>query len=554
MKTLILFLFTILSINWTSAQQANATINGTPGPFIFNGSGVTQTGQTFTFSSSGGGDTITSPNSTLTVGGTAGATTLDFNLAHANTWTGTQTGTFVLSGVSTGTSPVCPNGSGGALTTSGCSGGGSSTTLQTNGSNNTSQAAINFITSTVDATGLVITPSNPATSSEVFEISGSLDLSSLAIQAANTLLANITASSASPAAVTIPAGISFYTLGTGFSAATATNVGNLFGCGGSATTFLNGAGGCTSPTGSGTVNSATANQLAIYSTTGTAVSGDTLFTDNGTTLAYTGTGGISAPSIIASNPSGGVGSNFFMTQEGTVPASLSAAGQDNCYASSAQHGILCNFNAGTTEPLFQGPASNTNGDLVSFSGTNGGQGADSGILATNVVTLAGTQTLTNKSISGSQINSGSVVIANGGTGQTTAAAALAALLAGPAAGTYTVVCSSSSSCAPSTALVANTTVTVAGSVAFTANTCSSVSGTSGTASTVSMTNLATTMTAEFTPNSDVHAVVGWSPASGGQLYFTAWPSAAGTLSYYVCNGTASTITTGSSVTFNVSAK
>jgi hypothetical protein len=39
----------------------------------------------------GGGDTITSPNGTLTVGGTATATTLDFNLAHANTWVGTQT-------------------------------------------------------------------------------------------------------------------------------------------------------------------------------------------------------------------------------------------------------------------------------------------------------------------------------------------------------------------------------------------------------------------------------------------------------------------------------
>jgi hypothetical protein len=35
----------------------------------------------------GGGDTITSPNSTLSVGGTATATTLDLNLAHSNIWT-----------------------------------------------------------------------------------------------------------------------------------------------------------------------------------------------------------------------------------------------------------------------------------------------------------------------------------------------------------------------------------------------------------------------------------------------------------------------------------
>jgi hypothetical protein len=39
----------------------------------------------------GGGDSITSPNSTLSVGGTSSATTLDINLAHANTYTATQT-------------------------------------------------------------------------------------------------------------------------------------------------------------------------------------------------------------------------------------------------------------------------------------------------------------------------------------------------------------------------------------------------------------------------------------------------------------------------------
>jgi hypothetical protein len=39
----------------------------------------------------GGGDTITSPSGTITVGGTNTATTVDFALGHANTWTGQQT-------------------------------------------------------------------------------------------------------------------------------------------------------------------------------------------------------------------------------------------------------------------------------------------------------------------------------------------------------------------------------------------------------------------------------------------------------------------------------
>lgn len=43
------------------------------------------------FGSSSGGDSISSPNSTITVGGTATATTLDIALGHANTWTATQT-------------------------------------------------------------------------------------------------------------------------------------------------------------------------------------------------------------------------------------------------------------------------------------------------------------------------------------------------------------------------------------------------------------------------------------------------------------------------------
>lgn len=46
--------------------------------------------------------------------------------------------------------------------------------------------------------------------------------------------------------------------------------------------------------GSGTVNSGTASQVAMYSGSGAAVSGDSALTDSGTTLSYSGSGGISA--------------------------------------------------------------------------------------------------------------------------------------------------------------------------------------------------------------------------------------------------------------------
>ena len=131
---------------------------------------------------------------------------------------------------------------------------------------------------------------------------------------------------------------------------------------------------------------------------------NSLFTDNGTTATYSGTGGITASAgpLTAGNPSGGVGSSLFLTQEGTVPSGLSTAGEDNCYADSTQHGLLCNFNAGTTLPLVQGPGSETTGHLATWSGTNGGKLVDGGAVPTGTVTsIATTGPITGGTITGS---------------------------------------------------------------------------------------------------------------------------------------------------------
>src|ERR1700691_4231601 len=83
----------------TLTGLTNITIvsDGTPGSSPCTGGG---TGAMATYynsqwncgaSGSGGGDTITSSNSTLAVGGRSTATTLDINLAQLNTWTGAQT-------------------------------------------------------------------------------------------------------------------------------------------------------------------------------------------------------------------------------------------------------------------------------------------------------------------------------------------------------------------------------------------------------------------------------------------------------------------------------
>lgn len=96
-------------------------------------------------------------------------------------------------------------------------------------------------------------------------------LSGLATQAANTIVGNATASSAAPTALSIPSC-------SGASNALTWTSATGFGC----NTISGG--------GSGTVGSGVANQVAYYAATGTAIVGDSRLIDNGSSLAYTGSG------------------------------------------------------------------------------------------------------------------------------------------------------------------------------------------------------------------------------------------------------------------------
>ena len=94
--------------------------------------------------------------------------------------------------------------------------------------------------------------------------------------------------------------------------------------------------------------------------------------------------------------------------------------------------------------------------------------------------------------------------------------------------------------------IANSTLTVTSGTVVNANSCNGPY-------TVSMTGVTTGMTFQVTATSDTHAVTGWGAPAAGVLYITDYPTA-GTFNYYVCNNSASSITTGGSVTFNVSAR
>jgi hypothetical protein len=69
------------------------------------------TPQTCTITATGGGNTLSSPQSTVSLGGTPSASTIDINLAHANTWNAPQSfnsGDLVLNGSASGTLVLQP--------------------------------------------------------------------------------------------------------------------------------------------------------------------------------------------------------------------------------------------------------------------------------------------------------------------------------------------------------------------------------------------------------------------------------------------------------------
>jgi hypothetical protein len=92
--------------------------------------------------------------------------------------------------------------------------------------------------------------------------------------------------------------------------------------------------------------------------------------------------------------------------------------------------------------------------------------------------------------------------------------------------------------------IANTTFTNA-TTAIAANSCSA------SAATVTLTGLATTSVLLITPSTDVSGSTGW--GSTGGLAIDAWPSAANTMSYKICNATSASITP-AAVTWNAGAR
>jgi hypothetical protein len=99
--------------------------------------------------------------------------------------------------------------------------------------------------------------------------------------------------------------------------------------------------------------------------------------------------------------------------------------------------------------------------------------------------------------------------------------------------------------------VANATFTISSSTTIANGACSPAAASSATQ--VAMTGVTTSMAFIVTATTDTAKVTGWGAPGAGVLYITDYPTA-GNFNYHVCNNSGASITTGGSVTFNVSAR
>lgn len=283
-------------------------------------------------SGASGVSSLSNSDGTLTVSPTTGAVVASLNLAHANTFTATQTfPSASITNAELATPPLTLASVSHEWLTSYTSSTGAFTQsqpnftdlagslalgqmpaiFQTNSANNFTATLLNMETSTTNAVGLTVTPTNSSGAIEKFEITGT------ASETANEFLATPNGSSGALGlrvivSADLPATIAANTTGNAASAtALATTPSQCSGSQFATGIAANGNANCGTPTGGGNTTSSTMTTGYIPQATGAnSIGNSSPVLDNGVTatntLTYGGSGGITASAGPISAASDGV--------------------------------------------------------------------------------------------------------------------------------------------------------------------------------------------------------------------------------------------------------
>jgi hypothetical protein len=369
-------------------------------------------------------------------------------------------------------------------------------------------------------------------------LAGSIALSKLATQAADSVVQNATGGSAAPTAVAMP------TSGTN-------------GCAGGSNALTYNttthAWGCNTISGSGTVNSGTSGQLAYYASSTAAVSGNAQMNISGSTLtlgvAASTTGGLSLTGATSGTvnilPNATAGTYNF-----NLPQTAGTAGQVLTSGGGAATPTTWSNFAALSGSLTDGGAMYTDGTSVK-----------SGAALTNHAVVVGTGAAGSGPKAIAALTNGQLVV--GATGadpapQTVSGSGDCGTVTLSAAGVLATTCTKTNGTSFSTlatttpgtgiatALAVNTGSAGAPSIIIAKGTSAMgtsaiTSGTCASVVTTAATGTATTDVVNWGFNGDPTGVTGYAPSASGMLTIISYPSS-DNVNFKVCNNLAVTVT------------
>jgi len=302
-------------------------------------------------------------------------------------------------------------------------------------------------------------------------------------------------------------------------------------------------------TGDGTVLSSTASSAVTSTGTLTAslanATGYSVLCNASSSAAHPSW--CTAPTVAVTNMTG-TGSFSTSGNAGNVTGTVAIANGGTGAATAAAHTVFGNFTASTAAPGFTAAPTFSAANLTNFptfnQNTTGTAANLSGTPALPSGTAGTTQTTgdnTTELATDAFVNAS--ITANGYS----LPQATTSVLGGVKVGTGL---SAPSGVLSATNYVSDVTFST-GTTAVGANSCNPTAGGGGTS--VTMAGLSSAMALSISATSDTSGVTGWGAPASTVLYLVVTPGS-GAFTYYVCNNSSSSVTPGSSVTWNVSAR